>query len=285
MYFFYIDETGNRDPSTEDIVRPDGRRIEKDWLYVLTAAGVHEQRWKRFYGSLVERKRLLIDFIYRTYGQRLELSGCEVKSTALRHDKQRKARPFLSRLTPGDITDLADLYYRQLEDHHMPVICVVIDKRKLASYMDKDKIHRKAWELLCERIELYIREKQSKNNALLICDDMSIQDNKSLAMKHAYFLESGTTARRSLSLDHVIEMPMFVTSELSEGIQLADLCSYNFYRAFKHNQRDYPFFRRVLPNVYRSGNTRKRKIDGLKIFPDNSPLKELAEAIERWDEK
>ena len=42
MYFFYIDESGNRDPSLGTADRP------KDHIYVLLAVGLYERQWRPF---------------------------------------------------------------------------------------------------------------------------------------------------------------------------------------------------------------------------------------------
>jgi len=59
-------------------------------------------------------------------------------------------------------------------------------------------------------------------------------------------------------------------SELSEGVQMADLCAYNVYHSASYNKPDYSFFKRMLPVYYNSQNTPVEKIDGLKVFPDTS---------------
>jgi hypothetical protein len=64
-------------------------------------------------------------------------------------------------------------------------------------------------------------------------------------------------------------MPLFVRSELSNGVQLADLTSYNVYRAFKARDFSYDWFRRVTPYLWQSADT---AIGGLKVFPPESPL-------------
>lgn len=64
-------------------------------------------------------------------------------------------------------------------------------------------------------------------------------------------------------------MPFFVESYLSNGVQLADLCAYNIFRAFKYESEDYEYFQKILPYIYNSKLTKGSKLDGLKIFPDN----------------
>lgn len=58
--------------------------------------------------------------------------------------------------------------------------------------------------------------------------------------------------------------------ELSEGVQLADLCAYNVYHSISYNKPEYPFFNRMLQFYYNSKNTPAEKLDGLKVFPDTS---------------
>jgi hypothetical protein len=105
----------------------------------------------------------------------------------------------------------------------------------------------------------------------MVADDMSKQQNCSLAMKHARFLERATSARRRLH--HIVEMPLFVRSELSEGVQLADLCGYSTYRAFRDGDLGYRFFQPVYERLYRSRPD--GPLDGLKVFPTESPLRDL----------
>ena len=59
---------------------------------------------------------------------------------------------------------------------------------------------------------------------------------------------------------------------VSNGVQLADLCCYNVYRAFRSRDFSYPYFAKLLPHIYRSNRTPADKLDGLKVFPDDSEL-------------
>lgn len=87
-------------------------------------------------------------------------------------------------------------------------------------------------------------------------------------MKHAYFQREGN---RHLKFKHILEYPFFTDSRLSNGVQLADLCSYNVYRAFRDKSFAYPFFARMLPHFYSSSITAMNKLDGLKVWPETSP--------------
>ncbi len=271
MYLFYVDESGTLDPKVTG-VKKDGATFDKEWLYSLTAFGLFEHKWRHFYNPIIGKKRELIDRIAQRTGNRLELSECEIKSAWVRIPKRRAEHAFLAHLSPEELTELVETYYSTIDRLPVRLFSVVVDKRHLRDHMDRNQLHRKAWELLCERIELFMREFHPKHKALLVADDVSKQDNIALTMKHAYFLECGTSC--GLPFKSIIETPFFVRSELSEGVQLADLCSYNVYRAFREEDFDYPHFRRLLPKMYFSNNTHMDKIDGIKVFPDESPLVE-----------
>jgi hypothetical protein len=274
MFLFYVDESGNLDCSTTG-TKPDGTKFEKDHLFVLTAVSLFDQRWRRFEHAISGKKRELSQRVEARGGPRLDLADCEIKSSWLRDPKARAQRPFLAALYEPERTELVEVFYEQLIVHKMNAFSVVVDKRHLHPHMDRSKLHRKAWELLVERVQSFLEIEHHKHNGVLITDDISREDNRSLAMKHAHLLAEGTSASKHLR--HITEMPMFVRSELSNGVQLADLVSYNIYRAFKRNDFEYPWFKRVLPSVWWAPGGPGR--DGLKIFPPESPLFEAAEKL------
>jgi hypothetical protein len=270
MYLFYVDESGSRDPDCG--LQPDGS-CTKDWLYVVTAVGLYEGGWKKFYGKIVSRKRELLARLNSCHGLSLDLDVTEIKSNWIRIPKERAKHPFLSQLTDPDISALVALYFEQLAAQKMPVISVAIDKRKLRPPYSAAWLHAKAWEMLVERVEMFMWREHSKHSAVMIADDMGKSENVGLAMRHARFLERATSAGRQLK--HIVEMPLFVRSELSEGVQLADLCGYSVYRALRHGDPNYEYFQLVQPQFIRG---RKRKCHGLKIHPALSELN----PISRW---
>ena len=77
----------------------------------------------------------------------------------------------------------------------------------------------------------------------------------------------------------IVEYPFFTRSELSNGVQLADPLACSVYRAFKDEDLGYPYFERVLGNFYR--RRQGTALDGLKVWPDRSPLSALATGV--WD--
>lgn len=271
MYFFYIDESGSRDPSPGTADRP------KDHIYVLLAVGIYERQWRPFELEISRLKLELAHFLGRDGKGRFELADCEVKSTWLRHALSRSRHsPFLAALDPDDMGRLVDAYYDQLEARKAVVLASVIDKRELYADTTHETMHRWAYELLLERIEHYMRQYHNKHQALFVMDDTSIQLNRFIAMEHAALLRRGNPNMR---FPHIVEYPFFTRSELSNGVQLADLLAYNVYRAFRDEAPDYPYFRSVLPKIYRRRDT--ASLAGLKVWPETSPLVDLAERAAR----
>lgn len=277
MYFFYIDESGTRDPEVIG-KKSDGTTFAKEHLYVLTAVSLYEKRWHEFDRAIANLKLELSDHLRRTKSLKFDLADCEVKSTWLRLPGLRKKEsPFLDALQPGDLTRLSQLYYAQLPLHHMRIFSVVVDKRKLRDHVDEHILHRKSYELLLERIENYLCEFHPKHQAVIVMDDTDKTINRGVAMKHAYFQREGNL---NVDFRHIVEYPFFADSKLSNGIQLADLCGYNVYRAFRDSRFEYPFFQNLLPQFYISQQTAEEKLDGLKVFPDDSDM--ITFAREGW---
>ena len=270
MYFFYFDESGSRDPSTGTSVQP------KDHLYVLLAVGMFERQWRPFDLEISRVKLELADYLALDREGTYDLADCEIKSNWIRHPGARaKHSPFLDSLHPDDRARLAATYYRQIDERKSVLFAAVIDKRELYANTTHDALHKYAYEFLLERIEHYMREYHSRHQALIVMDDTSKQLNRSIAMQHAQFQRSGNP---NMQFPHIVEYPFFTRSELSNGIQLADLLAYNVYRAFKDEDLDYEYFKLMLPNFYR--RRQAYALDGLKVWPDASPLVTLAR--EAW---
>ena len=258
MYLFYIDESGNRDIN----------HIEQERFYVLSAVGMFEGRWKRFYFDLANPKNRIISRIEESHGITLDFAtDAEVKSTLLRNAKARQNHPFSLYQTDEERMELVNEFYSQLEKCNVVLISVVIDKKFIVpdSWMAKQQeMHNKAWELLCERIESFMKEYHPRNKAILVTDDVDKQKNLQTTRAHVNLYRKGASS--GLTLRHIIEMPMFVSSATCVGVQLADLCCYNVYRRFKDNNPNYEFFKRIDRFFYNSRNTAPEKKDGLKVF-------------------
>jgi Protein of unknown function (DUF3800) len=273
VYFFYFDESGSRDPSIGTAEKP------KDHLYVLLAVGLWEGQWRRFDRAISLLKLELAGYLQRSGQSAFDLADCEVKSNWLRNPKERSEKSrFLSSLDDRDRERLVATFFGQLELCNAVIMASVIDKRYLHEHVTHETLHKKAYEFLLERIQHYMREYHPKHTALVVMDDTSKQLNRAVGMKHALFQRAGN---QNLQFTHLVEYPFFTASELSNGVQLADLLAYNVYRAFKDENLAYPYFDMLLPSFYRRKGA--AVLDGLKVWPEASPLVMISRAM--WDEK
>ncbi len=167
----------------------------------------------------------------------------------------------------AELTRLTDAYFDQVARRHTVIMASVVDKRFLHADATHEALHMTAYEFLLERIQHYMRQYHPKHRALIVMDDTSRQLNRAVAMKHASFQRTGN---RNMKFPAIVEYPFFTRSELSNGVQLADLLAYSVYRAFKDEDLGYPYFERVLGNFYR--RRKGTALDGLKVWPDRSPL-------------
>jgi hypothetical protein len=272
MYFFYVDESGSRDPSVGTPEAP------KNHLYVLLAVGMFERQWRPFDRLISNVKLELADYLRRDGKGTFELADCEVKSNWIRNSKERQQRSaFLSALHADDLERLVGSYFNQLSDRNMIIMAAVIDKRYLHEHMTHETLHKKAYEFLLERIEQFMNGYHHKHQALVVMDDTSKQLNRAVAMKHAFFQRAGN---QNVRFHHIVEYPFFTASELSNGVQLADLLAYNVYRAFNSQDMAYQYFQLMLPHFYR--REEGAQLDGLKVWPENSPLVQLGRTA--WDD-
>ena len=107
-----------------------------------------------------------------------------------------------------------------------------IDKVHFDPVLAGTSIHEQAFEQVVSRFERYLQNLQT-GYGLLIHDN-----NETVAHRHTElmksFLRRGTLWTQ---IEHVIETPMFVDSQLTSMVQLADLCAYAL-RRYLENSRD-----------------------------------------------
>ena len=259
MYLFYIDESGTpaKNPSLPK---------ERKNIFAVVAVGMLDHNWWQFNDVMREYKRKLYKRDSQKSPDCLKLHNYEVKSTLVRHAQDRAKSPFLQALSKASIKKLVEKYYAQLAHNKMILLGVVIDLDKLTESYDSHQVHNKAMELLYEQIEILMRQVYSRHKAIVIADDNGKTRNYRIAAQHADFLRTQTTDK--IKLMRIVETPLFTLSELSEGIQLADLCVYNVYRAFTYDDMNDHYFKKILPRFHRFPGAESDITNIIKVFPD-----------------
>lgn len=113
-----------------------------------------------------------------------------------------------------------------------------IDKIYFDPTRAKQTIDEQAFEQVISRFEQYLQvtssKTQSKNFGLLIHDN-----NQTVARKHTLLMKKfhrdGTLWT---NLKNTIETPLFVDSELTGMVQIADLCAYSLRRYLENNEEE-----------------------------------------------
>ena len=152
------------------------------------------------------------------------------------------------------------------------VFAECIDKVKYDPYRSNNSISEQALEQVTTRFEIclqnYTRKMKQKQYGLLIHDN-----NETVAKKHTelmkIFHEKGTFWK---DISHIIETPLFVNSNLTSMIQIADLCAYAIRRYLENNETDlFDFiFRRVDIN-------NGRKV-GIRHFPGSGCMCKICQS-------
>ena len=175
-------------------------------------------------------------------------------------EREKRSR-FLHGLSTAELIRLTDAYFDQVAKRHTVIMAGVVDKRFLHDGTTHETLHMTAYGFLLERIQHYMRQYHPEHRALIVMDDTSRQLNRAVAMTHATFQRAGN---RNMMFPAIVEYPFFTRSELSNGVQLADLLAYSVYRAFKGEDLGYPCFERVLGNFYRRRPKSRRGDVGLE---------------------
>ena len=123
-----------------------------------------------------------------------------------------------------------------------------IDKVHFDPFLANTTVHEQAFEQVVSRFELYLQNTQS-GYGLLVHDN-----NQTVAKRHTElmktFLRKGTLWTQ---VEHVIETPMFVDSQLTSMVQLADLCAYSLRRYLENSETE--LFDLVFERADRVGDT------------------------------
>jgi hypothetical protein len=139
-----------------------------------------------------------------------------------------------------------------------------IDKFYFNPTRSKYTLDEQAFEQLVSRFEQYLRiyshTSRVKKFGLLIHDNNDTV-SKRLTELMKQFHNSGTLWT---SVRNIIETPLFVDSQLTSMVQLADLCSYALRRYIEKNE-DY-LYKEIIKRADKKGG----KMVGVRHFTDDS---------------
>lgn len=130
-------------------------------------------------------------------------------------------------------------------------------QKKAASHpsVSDDRIFEYAFESVISRFHWFLENTNSPVGIL-------VQDNNQTAAKNLTQLmrRFHTHGTRYISVPRLVETPLFVDSELTSMVQIADLCSYATRRYFENGERD------LFDRIYSVFDRNNGKLVGLRHY-------------------
>ncbi len=147
-----------------------------------------------------------------------------------------------------------------------------IDKIYLESLPNGQDVGEQAFEQLVSRFEQYL-ENINKGQSQKIFGILVHDNNQTIARKHTdqmmNFHSSGTLWT---DISHIIETPLFVDSQLTRMVQVADLCSYALRRYVENGEGD------LFGRVFVRADRRHGKAVGVRHFCEHTCTCEICSA-------
>lgn len=285
MYFCYIDESGTP--------QMPGNTSH----YVLAGVSIPISHWKKCDKAIsaIKQKYQLLDaeihtgWILRSYLEQTKIANFEKlsyrdrryevdkirKSELLRlqrinnHSHFKQARKTYKHTDPyihlthkeriGFLVEIADWIGKK---SFIRIFAECIDKVFFDPAKARRTVDEQALEQLVTRFERYMDNVSTgdkmRYGALIHDNNQTVSRKHTELMKR--FHEHGTLFRE---ISHIIETPLFVDSELTSMVQIADLCSVALRRYFENGEGD--LLNRISP---RFDKYRKNEIVGVRHFTE-----------------
>lgn len=277
MHLCYIDESG-----TPDIP---GNTPH----YVLAGLSLPDQFWKQHNTQLeaiktkygLDDAEIHVAWMMRTYLEQSSIPGFESMTYVRRRsevNKKRKAELFrLQKVNRKGFKQTRKNYRKTEAFVHLTrrerrqavtdiaklisswgvarLFAECIDKVHFDPTIAKRSIHEQAFEQVVSRFEQYLKN-NDEGYGLLIHDN-----NQTVAQRHTdlmkTFLRKGTLWTK---IRHIIETPMFVDSQLTSMVQLADLCAYALRRYLENEEEE------LFDLIFRRADRRGQIAVGVRHF-------------------
>lgn len=120
-------------------------------------------------------------------------------------------------------------------------------------------------EQLVSRFEQYLKIVSKSTNDIFLYGALIHDNNETVSKKHTALMRKfHTQGTLWTKINKIIETPLFVNSELTNLVQIADLCSFALRRYFENNESD------LINRIKQRFDRKNRKIVGIRHFTDTS---------------
>ena len=270
MHLCYIDESGTPDvPGTTS-------------HYVLAGISIPDEYWKQHHKQLeaikhnygLDNAEIHVAWMVRSYLEQRSIPGFEAMSPERRRSEVRRKRNAellrLQRVSRRGYKQArknyrkTDAYVHLTRDERRRAVTEIaelisnwgfarlfaecIDKIHFDPVMTNRTVEEQAFEQVVSRFERFLQNVQSGYGILIHDNNQTVAKRHTELMKA--FLHRGTLWTE---VNHVIETPMFVDSQLTSMVQLADLCAYAIRRYIENGEAE--LFELVFQRADRIGQT------------------------------
>lgn len=241
MYSICIDDAGSS--NTKDNSR----------YYILSATIVDEKDYKSVKQQIFQYK---LD----------RFRGDYIEAEVHVHELYKSKPPFSSVLLDEKYQLLDDLY-QLINQLPISIISVAIDKVLFELFYRKWNIFTTAWSILFQRCDSFLESLPSKPNGRIRID-------RSTKDQHKKISNIVNTLQNDLTKVHKIKNitgnPLFISSEVSELIQISDATSYCTLKHLTCYEKFEKYWDLIKPKYYHNGS--QLESYGLNIFPTEDVL-------------
>jgi len=143
---------------------------------------------------------------------------------------------------------------------HARLFAECVDKLHFDPIRTTQTIDEQSFEQIVSRFEQYLKTIPGGSYGLLIHDN-----NETVARKHTslmkHFHEQGTLWT---DIKNIVETPLFVDSQLTSMVQVADLCAYALRRYLENNESD------LFDLIFQRADRRGKTTVGVRHFTNSS---------------
>lgn len=260
MYVCYLDESGTPENSGTShfvlvglaVSAADWKKLEsqvrlRKKKYDLEDSEVHtawmarryveQERIPNFHGLSYAARRRAVEPLRQQHLLRLAANGTRKQlDGAKKNYRKTDAYMHLTREERADLLkDLADVV-GSWQDARL--FAEAVDKSEAYSHTHSHSPFEFAFTELVQRFEYFLRNRGNFLGQDLL--GFLVQDNNQTVARRLTdmmlrFHQHGT---RWTNIDHIVETPLFVDSQLTSMVQMADLCGYAVRRFFENGETD-----------------------------------------------
>lgn len=160
-------------------------------------------------------------------------------------------------------TEVYAILARERSVKSIAAICSIVAAYNMPSVNDQQGVYNLTFKVLTERFQYYLQDLSKEMGrdeyGLIICDHRGGSDDKRLRAHHQMLVHS--TAAFTSSYPNLVESLLLQPSNLSIGVQFADMIAGAVWRKFERG--DDKWFALIEPTLRRSGTG---KVDGYGLI-------------------